>query len=730
MSHKLTTSSFALAFLLSYFLTFSLLFAQQLGELEVADVPAGAGIAYIVRNADEAVLIVHSTVAPLSFESNMGIIRVDNPDPGEYRVHLLPGTCIITFKADNYLPLKERYFIDKKSYREVRVRATYEAVTGEERPEITLRYTPASPAEKVLGSLDDKVMNLNFKSGAVVLKPASGSHTVRLISSGRVWEKSYDLKPGERITEDVVFPETRSAVADTSAQPGNIYINSDPSGATVYMNQVQQGQTPLTMEDVPPGRYEMDVVKPLYLPQRLLVEVKSLEYSQQEVKLTPNFGSLRVQSDPPGAVVYLNDKERGATPVDLPQIDAGDYRLRLAIPRYNDAEDTFRMKSGDKLERSFTLKPKFGQMVITSEPAGASVYGDGQLWGVTPLTRDTVLSGTHVLLLRAEYYNPYDDLIKLTDGEAFNRHYQLVGNFGLLTVIADPPGAQVNVEGPENTQFTAPIEGVKLQPGSYMVKVEKEGYETFTTAVMMALGAEERLEPVLVQQTGHLKVSSTPQGAQIYLDDQPYGTTPTFLHDIPTGTYTIKLDKSGYDLLVDRVTLENRAVGDFSRMLSAEGTKTWRKQRQKAVLLSVVLPGGGQIGTRQYPRGVLYAGVFLASLIYANDARNVHSNRKYLYENARERYIHAVTTADLQRTNTEMQQAYDDMQSASDRWQMFVALTGGVYALQLADAYLWGGGRRPVVRLSSLDGSEIQPYIEVERASVRAGISIFMRAIR
>lgn len=80
--------------------------AQQLGEMKVELVPEGKGVTFIVRNPEESILMVHSTIPEMSFESNQGVISVDNPDPGEYLVHLKPGTHIITFKADGFLQKK------------------------------------------------------------------------------------------------------------------------------------------------------------------------------------------------------------------------------------------------------------------------------------------------------------------------------------------------------------------------------------------------------------------------------------------------------------------------------------------------------------------------------------------------------------------------------------------------------------------------------------------------
>ena len=148
----------------------------------------------------------HSKRPNLSFDSNMCIISVDTQDPGEFRVHLYPGTNVITFKSEGYSPLRKRFHIEKRKYKEVRVFPKKDRPFTENRPEIILRYDLTSSGETVVGSLDLMVIPLNFKSGYVTLRPAPGKHTLTLNSGGRIWEKTFDLKEGESVDCDGKFP--------------------------------------------------------------------------------------------------------------------------------------------------------------------------------------------------------------------------------------------------------------------------------------------------------------------------------------------------------------------------------------------------------------------------------------------------------------------------------------------------------------------------------------------
>ncbi len=113
---------------------------------------------FVVRNANESILVVHSNIPVMSFETNMGIIRVDNPDPGEFRLHLHPGSIIVTFKADGYMPVKRTFYIPIKDYREVRVFDRLVKTTKD----CSSTYKKGDISFKLLGKLNASYLKENF----------------------------------------------------------------------------------------------------------------------------------------------------------------------------------------------------------------------------------------------------------------------------------------------------------------------------------------------------------------------------------------------------------------------------------------------------------------------------------------------------------------------------------------------------------------------------------------
>lgn len=66
---------------------------------------------------------------------------------------------------------------------------------------------------------------------------------------------------------------------------------------------------------------------------------------------------------------------------------------------------------------------------------------------------------------------------------------------------------------------------------------------------------EKSLSPSSSVKKGNLSVLSDPGGAQVFLNDAPYGKTPLQL-SLPVGTYQLRLEKAGYVTIKDEVQIK------------------------------------------------------------------------------------------------------------------------------------------------------------------------------
>jgi serine/threonine-protein kinase len=118
-------------------------------------------------------------------------------------------------------------------------------------------------------------------------------------------------------------------------------------------------------------------------------------------------GGLRVETDPPGAAVYIDGQNAGPSPVALPRIRPGVHMVRVARDGYAPAGLTLEVRNGEPLvPLRFVMEPLTAKLRVRSEPEGALVRLDGQPVGTTPLESLDLATGRHEVRLERRGYAP------------------------------------------------------------------------------------------------------------------------------------------------------------------------------------------------------------------------------------------------------------------------------------------------------------------------------------
>ena len=116
---------------------------------------------------------------------------------------------------------------------------------------------------------------------------------------------------------------------------GDIILESSPSGATVMINGEPRGQTPVRLSNQPPGDYQVRVSMPLYLTEEFVLNLEKGKSAERKVQLTANWGSLPIESNPPGASITLNgEKTNFKTPYTFDRLQAGLAMIELEKDGY------------------------------------------------------------------------------------------------------------------------------------------------------------------------------------------------------------------------------------------------------------------------------------------------------------------------------------------------------------------------------------------------------------
>ena len=132
-------------------------------------------------------------------------------------------------------------------------------------------------------------------------------------------------------------PEAKPAAAPATARPpapparGQLVVRSTPAGARVEVNGRVRGQTPLTLRDLPLGALAIRVIRDGYETERRRVTLTASRASQSldvplgrattpapAAKASSEFvGSVRFETRPAGARVYLDGRQVGTTPTEV-----------------------------------------------------------------------------------------------------------------------------------------------------------------------------------------------------------------------------------------------------------------------------------------------------------------------------------------------------------------------------------------------------------------------------
>ena len=139
---------------------------------------------------------------------------------------------------------------------------------------------------------------------------------------------------------------------------GTVKIASEPAGAKVAVNGKERfGVTPQTISDMALGRrYTVVVAKDGYLPWRkkitLTAEQGELTFKAtlERVAVEEGMATLVVQSDEPGARVFLDGELRGKTPLTIQKV-ACDKKHALVFKRegfLDLVQDVDRLKTGER----------------------------------------------------------------------------------------------------------------------------------------------------------------------------------------------------------------------------------------------------------------------------------------------------------------------------------------------------------------------------------------------
>ena len=255
------------------------------------------------------------------------------------------------------------------------------------------------------------------------------------------------------------------------------------------------------------------------------------------------------------------------------RLDFGEYYYRAENGLYETAEGTLTVDDNSEV-RTIDMTPAYSYLDIRTEPAGASVFVDGELVGTSPVSiPDKLRRGTVSVTAQKEMYYP-EEISYSVPGDT-KRHtvtVTLSPQFGTVVCRCDDPEAELWIDNQK--VGTGTWTGQLSSRSSHYLEARKKGHMSRSLnfdiveggTVTQTIGSPEPLY-------GSIEVLSEPSGAVVKVDGKQVGTTPFILNEVLIEDHRIEVSKDGYEPYTATFTLSHNQHLPLNYTLQKEQPK-------------------------------------------------------------------------------------------------------------------------------------------------------------
>ena len=137
--------------------------------------------------------------------------------------------------------------------------------------------------------------------------------------------------------------------------------------------------------------------------------------------------SLKIDSRPSGADVFINAEFKGTTPIRIANLPAGPVQVLVSKEGFLRYDENLSLKTGEsRVLSSIRLEDLYGEIFINSNPPRAKIFFDGDpISPKTPVTiRKVPRDRPHRIRLQLNGYKPWETSFTLK--ESGNKKFDAV----------------------------------------------------------------------------------------------------------------------------------------------------------------------------------------------------------------------------------------------------------------------------------------------------------------
>ena len=160
-----------------------------------------------------------------------------------------------------------------------------------------------------------------------------------------------------------------------------VSLDSEPGNVQAWLDGELQGTTPLAVE-LDAGTHRLELVHPdfaAYITDIVVLPNEPLSLGTIELDREPSY--LIIKSQPDNATVFINEQQRGTTPLTVTVLPNVEYRLRFSKPGYRSLSRSARVTTGESKTVKVGLNAILASVHLEVSPKTATVKVDGKIHG-------------------------------------------------------------------------------------------------------------------------------------------------------------------------------------------------------------------------------------------------------------------------------------------------------------------------------------------------------------
>ena len=303
---------------------------------------------------------------------------------------------------------------------------------------------------------------------------------------------------------------------------------------------------------VAPGNYALEVRKGGYQTYHKTITVDEHNVLFKDISLLVSMPAVvKIDSDPQGATVYIDNLKFGTTPTES-FFDSGTYPIRIELQNHETIEEQINITEPET-RKNYTLTDIRASITVKTNPEARVIF-DGKTYpgGIDNLT---VLPRTIQLRVEQDYCEAIVDTYTLANGE--NKVFEIYpDDIAVTLTVKTNPNATIRFNDQE---FKGGVEHYKIMPQVLTISVEYPHADIITQT--QSLRAKEQVVIELYPEiaTGTIQILTIPTNANWELKDElgecSAGIGRAIIMDAPIGSYELKTTAKGYKTHLETLIL-------------------------------------------------------------------------------------------------------------------------------------------------------------------------------